>query len=73
MLTTMDVEVEELWISTVTRTPTTKPLIGLLMKESFVKISPAAFPAAEKRFYTAPLQKLLLGINTLHNSALTYF
>jgi len=25
-----------------------KPLIGLLMKESFEKISPAAFPADEK-------------------------
>jgi len=35
MLITIDVEVEELWMRTVTRTPTMKPLIGLLMKESF--------------------------------------
>jgi len=59
MLITIDVEVEELWMRTVTRTPTMKPLIGLLMKESFEKISPAAFPAEDKYLHFCKFIQLI--------------
>lgn len=43
-LTMIEVEVEELWTSTVTKIPTTKPATGLDRIAFSWKMSPATFP-----------------------------
>ena len=45
---TIDVEVEEDWTSTVTRTPTSMPAIGLSKTFELRKIFPASRPATRR-------------------------
>ena len=47
MVMMIDVDVEELWTSTVTRMPMVRPVRALERKDSFEKSSPAVFPAAK--------------------------
>lgn len=44
MLTTMEEEVDELWTSSVTKTPMTRPARGLDKTELSWKMLPAALP-----------------------------
>lgn len=48
MLTTMEVEVEELCTSTVTRMPTTNPATGLERMALSLKMSPATLPVRQR-------------------------
>lgn len=57
MLTTMDVEVLELWTSTVTRIPTTSPATGLDRMALSLKISPATFPEEQEPALRDALQE----------------
>ena len=49
MATTIDVDVLELWTSTVTRTPIMRPHTGLLSRKWSLSTSPAASPPSKRK------------------------
>ena len=51
MVTVMEVEVDELWSKTVTRTPIMSPHIGLSNRDWLVRAAPATRPVSNKDTY----------------------